>query len=188
MKKLLVGGIAILSSLTLASCSSLDGQYKKSNNDTKQSTKPVKTPNQASFKNNVATLNDKTIKITGVKTINDTQDYDKPLVAFIYKTTNRSDKIITPLDAWNNTFKISQKKTTLKPVSFSDERLESNPDTNLAKGDSKTNTIVYELNNDSDPITINASQGISTNNISTNNQSIDGTNLGSEQFSIKNNN
>ena len=33
MKKLLVSSIVILSSLTLASCSSLDGQYKKSSND-----------------------------------------------------------------------------------------------------------------------------------------------------------
>lgn len=186
MKKLLVGGIAILSTLTLASCSSLDGQYKKSNNDHKQTTKQVKAPRQSSFKNNVAKLNDKTIKITGVKTVDNNQDYSEPLVAFIYKTTNESSKTITPQIAWDNTFKITQKGKQLKKVSFNDERLDSNPDKNLAEGDSAKNTVVYELNNQTDPITINASEGISTNSIN-NSSNIDGTNLGSEQFKISDN-
>ena len=194
MKKLLVSSIVILSSLTLASCSSLDGQYKKSSNDKKQTTKQVKTPTRSSFKNNVATLNDKTIKITGVKTIKitgvktikDTQEYSQPLVVFMYKTTNKSNKIITPLTAWNNTFKITQKGKSLKKVSFTDDRLDSNPDKNLAEGDSAKNSVVYELDNQKDPIKINASEGISTNSINES-SSIDGTNLGSEQFSINNN-
>ena len=186
MKKLLVSSIVILSSLTLASCSSLDGQYKKSSNDKKQTTKQVKTPTRSSFKNNVATLNDKTIKITGVKTIKDTQEYSQPLVVSMYKTTNKSNKIITPLTAWNNTFKITQKGKSLKKVSFTDDRLDSNPDKNLAEGDSAKNSVVYELDNQKDPIKINASEGISTNSINES-SSIDGTNLGSEQFSINNN-
>lgn len=186
MKKLLVSSIVILSSLTLASCSSLDGQYKKSSNDKKQTTKQVKTPTRSSFKNNVATLNDKTIKITGVKTIKDTQEYSQPLVVFMYKTTNKSNKIITPLTAWNNTFKITQKGKSLKKVSFTDDRLDSNPDKNLAEGDSAKNSVGYELDNQKDPIKINASEGISTNSINES-SSIDGTNLGSEQFSINNN-
>ncbi|CAJ1185941.1 hypothetical protein FS150101_NMOIFPPK_00858 [Fructilactobacillus sanfranciscensis] len=186
MKKLLVSSIVILSSLTLASCSSLDGQYKKSSNDKKQTTKQVKTPTRSSFKNNVATLNDKTIKITGVKTIKDTQEYSQPLVVFMYKTTNKSNKIITPLTAWNNTFKITQKGKSLKKVSFTDDRLDSNPDKNLAEGDSAKNSVVYELDNQKDPIKINASEGISINSINES-SSIDGTNLGSEQFSINNN-
>ncbi|KRM80694.1 DUF5067 domain-containing protein [Fructilactobacillus sanfranciscensis] len=186
MKKLLVSSIVILSSLTLASCSSLDGQYKKSSNDKKQTTKQVKAPTRSSFKNNVATLNDKTIKITGVKTIKDTQEYSQPLVVFMYKTTNKSNKIITPLTAWNNTFKITQKGKSLKKVSFTDDRLDSNPDKNLAEGDSAKNSVVYELDNQKDPIKINASEGISINSINES-SSIDGTNLGSEQFSINNN-
>ena len=185
MKKLLVSSIVILSSLTLASCSSLDGQYKKSSNDKKQTTKEG---NEVitEYKNNVATLNDKTIKITGVKTIKDTQEYSQPLVVFMYKTTNKSNKIITPLTAWNNTFKITQKGKSLKKVSFTDDRLDSNPDKNLAEGDSAKNSVVYELDNQKDPIKINASEGISTNSINES-SSIDGTNLGSEQFSINNN-
>lgn len=187
MKKILVTSIAILSTLTLASCSSLDGQYKKSNNDNKQTTKPVKAPTQSSFKNNVAKLNDKTIKIIGVKTVNNSEKYDEPLVVFIYKTTNKSNKIITPKNAWDSTFKITQKSHHLNEVNFNDDRLDYNPDQNLAEGDSAKNTVVYELNNQNDPITINASEGINPNSINNNSSSIDGTNLGSEQFKLNTN-
>ncbi|WP_413627129.1 DUF5067 domain-containing protein [Fructilactobacillus vespulae] len=185
MKKFLIGTLTIASCLTLASCSSLDGSYKKSNQDNTKKTKQIKAPAKSSFKNNVAKLNDKTIKIKGVKTIQQ-GDSDQTLIAFQYKVTNESTNILTPLNAWNSTFKVSQGNKELKTTDFSDDRLPSNPNENLAKGDSIESSVVYALDNANDSIKINASEGISNNNITAATTStLDGTNLGTEEFSIK---
>ncbi|ANZ58062.1 hypothetical protein BGL34_01985 [Fructilactobacillus lindneri] len=188
MKKLLVGSFIIVSTFALTACS-LDGSYHKNASDSNntKSSKKAKMPSESFFRNNEAKLSDKTLKITGVKTVKKSQNNPNPLVVFLYTTKNTSNKNMTPEEAWNTTFKVSQNKQKLSKSNFTDKSIPSNPQENIGKNQTVKNSMVYVLKNSSDPISVNASEGINNNNITAStSQNIDGTNLGSQVYNIKN--
>ncbi|USS86518.1 DUF5067 domain-containing protein [Fructilactobacillus cliffordii] len=180
MKKQIILGLAAVATLSLAGCSS----SKQSQSKPKSAT-TSKTSQQPSFRNNVAQLNDKTIRIKGVKTIKQPNESSPSMVAFIYQVTNKSNHSMTPMDAWNANMKVMQNKQKLDQTKFSDDSLPSNPNESIAKGQTVKSSVVYKLNNTKDPISINASQGINQNAIDPNsNQQIDGTDVGTQTFAI----
>ncbi|USS87316.1 DUF5067 domain-containing protein [Fructilactobacillus hinvesii] len=180
MKKQIILGLAAVCTLTLAGCSSSNHSQSKPKNTTSKTTSQ-----QPSFRNNVAQLNDKTIRIKGVKTIKQPNESTPSMVAFIYQVKNKSNHEMTAMQAWDSNMKVTQNKQELAKTKFSDDSLPNNPDETIAKGQTVKSSVVYKLSNDKDAISINASQGINQNAIDQNsNQQIDGTNVGTQTFAI----
>ncbi|USS85468.1 DUF5067 domain-containing protein [Fructilactobacillus myrtifloralis] len=181
MKKKIILGMVTICTLGLAGCST-PGHHA---DNAKSKSAPTSQTTQPSFRNNVAQLNDKTIRIKGVKTIKQPNETEPSMVAFIYQVTNKSKRVLTPKQAWNENMKVSQNKQELKETNFSDKTLPQNSDQTIAKGQTVKSAVVYQLQSPKESISINASQGINSNPIDQNaNQQIDGTDLGTQTFAI----
>lgn len=131
-----------------------------------------KTPSNKILDGTPIELTDITVKVTNYKVIPAGQkgnDYGKkPVIAFWYEVTNKSDKDINPLDAWLATFDAYQDTDmnqenelnmgTLPDSSFSDTQTET-----IKKGGTAKSAVAYELDSETIPVELVATKGYDGN-------------------------
>lgn len=180
-KKILVSGILLSSTLTLAACGS-----NSSDKSSSSSNKPVKvaTPKSEpkySFKNGIVTIHDLKIEITSEKVIQPGQtgnQYgEKPIIAFWYKTTNFTNKEIDPIVAWGAVFEAIQDNNknsvnTLNTGTLPDDKFLDSQSQNIKKNGTVENAVSYELTDLKTPVKLVATKGI------------DGTKLGEQVYEL----
>jgi hypothetical protein len=184
MKKKIIA--LMLTSLFLVSCGKKE-EPKKEETKTTESTKTEekkeeKKKDNISFDGKVAELNDLKIEIIEYKIIKVGEkgnEYgSKPVIAFWYNTTNKSDKEIDPSIAWLAVFTAIQDNNKnmvneLKVAGHPDDSLIDTQDAKIKKGGTVKNAIAYELSDETTPVTLKATQGM------------DGKDLGQKNFEVK---
>jgi len=182
-KKLL--GVAILILLVGSGIGLFVATHKKE--APQQSATQVKTVqstgnSQYYFKDKTLKIHDATLVITDVKVIpvgeKGNEHGSKPVIAFWFKTTNLTDKEITPSDPWiacidayqdNNPNAVNK----LDVGSLPDERFLDTQFENIKKGGTVEGAIAYDLDDTTTPVVLKATQGIG------------GDKLGQQTFNIK---
>ena len=184
MKKKIIA--LMLASLFLVSCGKKE-EPKKEETKTTESTKTEekkeeKKKDNIGFDGKVAELNDLKIEIIEYKIIKVGEkgnEYgSKPIIAFWYNTTNKSDKEIDPSIAWLAVFTAIQDNNKnmvneLKVAGHPDDSLIDTQDAKIKKGGTVKNAIAYELSDETTPVTLKATQGM------------DGKDLGQKKFEVK---
>ncbi|WP_433322386.1 DUF5067 domain-containing protein [Weissella tructae] len=127
-------------------------------------------------------LTDITIKVTDSKVIpvgEKGNEYgDKPVIAFWYEATNKSDKSIDPSTAWIATFDAYQdtdknQENKLNMASLPDDAFLDTQIQNIKKNGTAKNAVAYELDSETVPVDLIATKGF------------DGDVLAKESISIK---
>ena len=176
MKKLLTMMLFITMSISLIACTNAPEQEKT---DTKQEEVNQQKDTQeeqseAYFKNNIAETEDVKIEITKTKIIpvgESGNEYgDKPVIAFWYKTTNKTDKEVDPTMAWMFTFIAIQDNNAdslneLEVGMLPDERFLDSQLENIKKGGTVENAVAYELDDEVTPVTLVAKEDLLGNEI-----------------------
>lgn len=183
MKKLVLIGATVLSSIALAACGSSNTATSKSSQTSKSSAVKVSKPKSQEyrFSNNVAEIRDVKIEITSQKVIpagEGTNSGDKPLLAFWYKVTNKTNKEIDPTSAWIAIFEAYQdtsktQENKLEVGSLPDEKYLKTQTENIKKNATAENAVSYELDDTSTPVILKAHQGI------------DGKKIGEQTYELK---
>lgn len=184
MKKKIIA--LMLASLFLVSCGKKE-EPKKEETKTTESTKTEekkeeKKKDSIGFDGKVAELNDLKIEIIEYKIIKVGEkgnEYgSKPVIAFWYNTTNKSDKEIDPSIAWLSVFTAIQDNNKnmvneLKVAAHPDFSLLDTQNAKIKKGGTVKNAFAYELSDETTPVTLKATQGM------------DGKDLGQKNFEVK---
>lgn len=184
MKKKIIA--LMLASLFLVSCGKKE-EPKKEETKTTESTKAEekkeeKKKDNIGFDGKVAELNDLKIEIIDYKIIKVGEKGNKygskPVIAFWYNTTNKSDKEIDPSIAWMAVFTAIQDNNKnmvneLKVAGHPDDSLIDTQDAKIKKGGTVKNAIAYESSDETTPVTLKATQGM------------DGKDLGQKNFEVK---
>lgn len=122
-----------------------------------------------SFKDDVFTTPEMKIEITSHRLIPVGQpgnEYgDKPVIAFVYKTTNLTNKELDPTTAWIGSFSATQDND---PNAVNELNVGGTPgdqylDTQLEKikqGGTVENAVAYELDDETTPVTLSASENL----------------------------
>lgn len=165
----LAAGIA---ALLLTSCSTptATGPGPESTTSVTTDTAPESgTSSDASFSNNVLTLPEYTIKITDSKVIAVGQpgnEYgQKPVIAFWYEVTNSSDEPTDPTTAWIGAFTAIQDNdpdavNELNVGSLPDDQFLESQLEDIKKGGTVANAVSYELDDESTPVELIASNDL----------------------------
>ncbi|KXB66139.1 hypothetical protein HMPREF3181_00884 [Parvimonas sp. KA00067] len=175
----------LLASTMLVAC----GKQETKKEETKESTTKVeekkkeqKEEKKIGFDGKTVEINDLKIVITETKIIKVGEkgnEYgSKPVIAFWYDTTNKSDKELDPTTAWMAVFSAVQDNSKdmvneLQVASHPDKTLLNTQMAKIKKGGTVKNAVAYELSDDITPVTLKATQGIS------------GKELGKHIFEIK---
>ncbi|MFT9005527.1 MAG: DUF5067 domain-containing protein [Liquorilactobacillus hordei] len=180
MKKIGTVLAGVICTLSLVSCGNTSN---KSSSKKASTAKTITVGKQQKyyFKNNVAEIHDIKIQITNVeiKTADQTNGYsDKPLIIFIYKVTNKTDKKIDPISAWLAVFNAYQDndKNSVNELDIGstiDEKYLDTQSEQIKKDGTVENEITYELSDMSTPVKLQATQGM------------DGKKLGYQMYRIK---
>lgn len=118
------------------------------------------------FKNGVYETNDMKIEITDEKVIQPGEtgnEYgEKPVIAFWYKVTNKTEKDIDPTTAWITAFQAFQDNDAnqvneLDVGMLPDQRYTDTQMETIKKGGTAENAIAYELDDTTTPVIIKAS-------------------------------
>ena len=118
------------------------------------------------FKNGVYETNDVKIEITDEKVIQPGEtgnEYgEKPVIAFWYKVTNKTEKDIDPTTAWITAFQAFQDNDAnqvneLDVGMLPDQRYTDTQMEPIKKGGTAENAIAYELDDTTTPVIIKAS-------------------------------
>lgn len=180
MKKKWLVLTGLTCALFLSSCGNSSNQSSSKSSSSKRIVKVAK-QQKYYFKNNVAEIHDVKIQITNVevKTADQTNGYsDKPLIVFIYKATNKTNKDIDPISAWQaifNAYQDNNKNSVnqLNVGSTIDEKYLDTQSEQIKKGGTVENEATYELSDMSTPVKLQATQGI------------DGKKLGYQMYKIQ---
>lgn len=134
------------------------------------------------FKNDIAEIEDVKIEITDVKVIPvgnpGNEDGEKPVIAFWYKVTNKTDKDISPSDAWMAVFSAYQDNDPNRVneldmgMSPDDKYIDTSLET-IKKDGTVEDATSYELDDLETPVLLKATKGF------------DGKEIGSKEYSIK---
>lgn len=179
IKKMLLLVIACILVIGLAGCGG-NKENKKESEEVK-TTAEKKEP-KYQFKNNVVEMEDISIKITKVKIIKVGEkgnEYGKkPVIAFWYKTTNKTDKEIDPMTAWHAAFNAYQDNNPnamneINMTACPDERFIDSQMEVIKKNGTVENAVAYELDDLKTPVTLKAHKGYS------------GDFLGEKEYKIK---
>lgn len=183
MKKKIIA--LMLTSLFLVSCGKKEEPKKeetKTTESTKTEEKKETKKDSIGFDGKVAELNDLKIEIIEYKIIKVGEkgnEYgSKPVIAFWYNTTNKSDKEIDPSIAWLAVFTAIQDNNKnmvneLKVAGHPDDSLIDTQDAKIKKGGTVKNAVAYELSDEVTPVTLKATQGVN------------GKKLGEKNFEVK---
>jgi len=134
------------------------------------------------FKDNTLKIHDATVVITDVKVIpvgEKGNEYGKkPVIAFWFKTTNLTNKEMTPDEPWIACIDAYQDnnpnaENKLDVGSLPDEQFSDSQFENIKQGGTVEDAIAYELDDSTTPVVLKAMQGIS------------GPKLGEQTFNIK---
>ncbi|EKK21072.1 hypothetical protein B808_850 [Fructilactobacillus florum 8D] len=184
MKKRWLSVPIILSSGLLAGCSFVNPGANRQSKSTNQKT--TSQPVKASFENNILKTNQATIKITAVKTTRPNQTYPQPIITFIYKTTNNGSTSITPQSTWKKSFNALQQGNQLPTTTLKDPSIPDNNQRQLQSNQSVENATSYQLKNQTDPVTLQATISKSEQPFSdSKQQNLDTITLGSQIYNIK---
>lgn len=183
MKKKIIA--LMLTGLFLVSCGKKEEPKKeetKTTESTKTEEKKETKKDSIGFDGKVAELNDLKIEIIEYKIIKVGEkgnEYgSKPVIAFWYNTTNKSDKEIDPSIAWLAVFTAIQDNNKnmvneLKVAGHPDDSLIDTQDAKIKKGGTVKNAVAYELSDEVTPVTLKATQGVN------------GKKLGEKNFEVK---
>lgn len=181
MKKRL---IAII--LCCLMCAAL-GACGKNNNTTEtqkaETSKKITKEFKPYFKNNVAEMTDVKVEITEVRVIpagDEGNEYgEKPIIAFWYTATNKSNKDIDPLSAWLSFFTAIQDNdpniiNELEVAPSPDDRFLNTQTEIIKQGGSVQGVWAYILDDETTPVTLVAKRGYENHEIGRINYSITG--------------
>lgn len=181
MKKRL---IAII--LCCLMCATL-GACGKNNNTTEtqkaKTSKKITKEFKPYFKNNVAEMTDVKVEITEVRVIpagDEGNEYgEKPIIAFWYTATNKSNKDIDPLSAWLSFFTAIQDNdpniiNELEVAPSPDDRFLNTQTEIIKQGGSVQGVWAYILDDETTPVTLVAKRGYENHEIGRINYSITG--------------
>lgn len=125
---------------------------------------------EASFKDDVLTINDAVIKITGVEVAPANEEYGEtsPTLIFTYDYTNTSDEPQQPGIVWIACFNATQEtETTIEDLDVAmapqDEKYAEMNEmsfTDVKPGATVQSVISYNINDPSQPVTLTATQGM----------------------------
>lgn len=177
-KSLVLSGLTILLASTLTGCSSSNDSSSKKSKD--ENTKTVKVAKKKTdkyyFKNNKLVIHDIDIKITKTKVIPvgevGNEFGDKPIIAFWYKVTNKTDKEIDANTAWIAVFEAVQdndKNTVneLDVAALPDEKYIDSQTQTIKKNGTVENAVAYELDDTTTPVQLTATKGVDGKKIGT---------------------
>jgi hypothetical protein len=184
MKKKIIA--LMLTSLILVGCGKKE-ELKKEETKTTESTKTEEKKEETKkdsigFDGKVVEINDLKIEIIDYKIIKVGEKGNKygkkPVIAFWYNTTNKSDKEINPSIAWLAVFTAVQDNdknmvNELQVAGHPDDSLINTQDAKIKKGGTVKNAIAYELSDEVTPVTLKATQGVN------------GKKLGEKNFEVK---
>lgn len=182
-KTILFAGVVMSSALLLSACGNSSSDKSSEKSSSKSTT--VKVPKKAAeyyFKDNKVNIRDLSIEITQTKVIpvgETGNEYgEKPVIAFWYKTTNKTNKEIDPGSAWIAVFKAVQDNdknsvNELDMGSLPDDRFLDSQSENIKKDGTVENAVAYELDDTTTPVKLIANQGIG------------GKDLGEQTFNLK---
>lgn len=120
-------------------------------------------PNGPSFADNVLTMDDYTITITGHRMLQPGEkgnEYgDKPVLAFWYDTTNTGSDSLNPLTAWLMVFEAIQDNdpnavNTLLVAALPDDQFLESQMQDIKVGGTVSNAVAYELDDSTTPVTL----------------------------------
>ena len=187
MKKLLVLG---LSSIVLVACSGNQAVENETSSSKEMSSTILEKPNAESTTSEVepstvesaiseaaeyyfdgknVEIRDLKMEITDVKVIQPGEpgnEYsEKPVIAFWYNTTNKTDKDLNASMAWLVVFTAIQDNdpnivNELKVGSAPDEQFLHTQSSTIKNGGTIANAFSYELTDSTTPVTLSATQGI----------------------------
>jgi len=170
-KSLALSGLTILLASTLVACSNNSNSSSSKKDD--ENTKTVKVSKKKTpkyyFKNNKLAIRDLDIEITQTKVIQPGEtgnEYgEKPVIAFWYKTTNKTDKEIDAMTAWIAVFKAVQDNNSntvneLEVASLPDSKFQDTQSQTIKKNGTTENAIAYTLSETTTPVKLNATKGI----------------------------
>lgn len=174
--------VLLLASMFLVGCSTKQEEKKTSDSTKTEEKKEETKKNTIGFDGKVVEINDLKIEIIDYKIIKVGEkgnEYgSKPIIAFWYNTTNKSDKEIDPTSAWMAVFTVIQDnnknmENELKVAGHPDNSLLDTQLAKIKKGGTVKNAVAYELSDETTPVTLKATQGV------------DGKDLGKKDFEIK---
>lgn len=174
MKKIIALILVLTVSLALFAC----GDDKPEKGEVKKG----KVAAEEYFKNDVLETKYAKIEITDVKIIQPGEagnEYsDKPVIAFWYKATNKTDEELDPNGAWFNNFVAYQDNDSdrineLNVGSLPDDKFLDTQSEIIKKGGTVENAVCYELDDLETPVLLKAVSEIS------------GDKIGSKEYSIK---
>lgn len=147
-------------------CATL-GACGKNNNTTEthkaKTSKKIAKEFKPYFKNNVAEMTDVKVEITEVRVIpagDEGNEYgEKPVIAFWYIVTNKSNKEISPWSAWFSIFTAIQDNdpnfiNKLDSISYLDGNLLPTQYETIKQGGSVQGTWAYTLDDETTPVTL----------------------------------
>ncbi|AKP66823.1 DUF5067 domain-containing protein [Companilactobacillus ginsenosidimutans] len=177
MKKrnVLIGMAAtVLLSTTLVGCS--NGSDKSSSSNNTRTVKTTKKQAKYYFKNNKLVMSDISITITKTKVIPVGEignEYgEKPVIAFWFTTTNKSNKEINPNTAWIAAFTAVQDNNKnqvneLDIGNLPDDRFLDTQSENIKKNGTAESAIAYDLDDTTTPVKLTATKGIGGSKLGT---------------------
>ena len=125
---------------------------------------------EASFKDDILTINDAVIKITGVEVAPANEEYGEtsPTLIFTYDYTNTSDEPQQPGIVWIACFNATQEtESTIEDLDVAmapqDEKYAEMNEmsyTDVKPGATVQSVISYNINDPSQPVTLTATQGM----------------------------
>lgn len=179
VKKVIVLILVLAVSFSLVACG---GAKSKSEKPEKGEVKKGKVATEAYFKDNVAETKECKIEITDVKIIQPGEagnEYgEKPVIAFWYKVTNKTDEELDPLSAWAYTFTAYQdndpdRVNELDAGMLPDDRFRDTQFEDIKKNGTVECAVSYELDDLETPVLLKATSEIG------------GKEIGSKEYSIK---
>ena len=174
--------VLLLAGMFLVGCSTKQEEKKTSDSTKTEEKKEETKKNTIGFDGKVVEINDLKIEIIDYKIIKVGEkgnEYGpKPIIAFWYNTTNKSDKEIDPTSAWMAVFTVIQDnnknmENELKVAGHPDNSLLDTQLAKIKKGGTVKNAVAYELSDETTGVTLKATQGV------------DGKDLGKKDFEIK---
>ena len=167
-KSLALTGLTVLLASTLVGCSNTNYSSKKdSDNNTK--TVQVAKKDKYYFKDNKLVIHDLNIQITQTKIIQPGEtgnEYgEKPVIAFWYKVTNKTNKEIDAMTAWIAVFKAFQDNNSntvneLEVASLPDDRFLDTQSQTIKRNGTVENAVAYTLSDTTTPVKLTATKGV----------------------------
>lgn len=167
-KSLALTGLTVLLVSTLVGCSNTNSSSKKDSDNNAKTVKVAK-KDKYYFKDNKLVIHDLNIRITQTKIIQPGEtgnEYgEKPVIAFWYKVTNKTNKEIDAMTAWIAVFKAVQDNNSntvneLEVASLPDDRFLDTQSQTIKKNGTVENAFAYTLSDTTTPVKLTATKGV----------------------------